>query len=121
MARTTIAAQTTPGAYPTLPVAANSRDLAVVPADVGNGNDVTIVEGKTLLVAYNASAATARTLTLTSVADAFGRSGDITAYSMAAGEIAIFGPFKVAGWSHAGKLWVDGSHAEMTFAVITLP
>lgn len=119
MTRTLIAAQTLLGAYPTLPVTP-ATDLTEVAADVGNGNSVTIIEGKTVVLAHNTGVG-ARTVTFTSVADTFGRTGDITAYSIAAGKLKPFGPFKVAGWSHSGVLWVDGSHAEVLLAVITLP
>jgi hypothetical protein len=119
MARTNIAAQTTLGAYPALPVTPGS-DLTEVPADVGNGNETTIVQGKTIVVAHNINVA-AKTVTFTSVADDFGRTGDITAYSIAAGKVKIFGPFRTAGWSHSGKLWIDANHADVLLSVITLP
>lgn len=119
MARTNIAAQTLPGAYPTLPVTPAS-DLTLVAADVANGNMTPIVEGKTVVFAQNTGVG-ARTITFTSVADTFGRTGDITAYSLAAGKMKLFGAFKAAGWTHSGNLWIDGSHAEVLLAVITLP
>jgi len=120
MARTNIAAQSLPGAFPVLQPAANSRDVTVVPADVANGNETPLVNDKTVLLCHN-SGATPRTITFTSVADTFNRTGDITAYSVGAGEIAVFGPFKTTGWAHTGVLWVDGAHAELTLAILTLP
>lgn len=121
MARVNIAAQTTPGAYPTLPVTANSLDLAMQALDASLGNYTALVDSKTFVLAQNTGVG-ARTITFTSVADAFGRTGDITAYSIGAGELAIFGPFKAAGWSQSGtQLYIDGSHAEVKAAVITLP
>lgn len=120
MPRTLIAAQTTPGAYPALPPAANSRDLTFVAGDVVNGNDATIVENKTFVVARNINVG-AKTITFTSVADTLNRTGDITAYSIGPAELAVFGPFKAVGWTHSGKLWIDVEHADVTLAIITLP
>jgi hypothetical protein len=119
MTRTTIAAQTLLGSYPALPITP-ATDVTEVPADVGNGNDTTIVDNKTIVVAHNINVA-AKTVTFTSVADAFNRTGNITSYSIAAGKYKIFGPFKVAGWSNAGKLDIDANHADVLLAVITLP
>jgi hypothetical protein len=120
MARTNIAAQTLPGAYPTLPPAANSLDLTTVAADIANGNETAIVDNKTVVLAKNDDVG-AVTITFTSVADTLGRTGDITAYSIGAGELAVFGPFKLVGWTHSGKLWIDGSDVDLKLAVITLP
>lgn len=119
MARTNIAAQTLDGPYPALPLTPGSN-LTEVPADVGNGNSTPIVEGKTIVVAHNVNVA-AKTITFTSVADDKNRSGDITAYSIAAGKIRIFGNFKVPGWTHSGDLWIDSNHADVLLAVVTLP
>jgi hypothetical protein len=121
MARVNVAAQTTPGAYPTLPVGANSRDVAFQAADAGLMNMTPIVDGKTLVLIQNVAVG-AKTVTFVSVADGtYHRTGDITTYSVGAGEIALFGPFKVAGWSNAGNLWIDNEDANIKIAVITLP
>jgi hypothetical protein len=121
MARTNIAAQTTPGAYPTLPIGAGTRDLATTPADVANGNETSLIDSKTLVLVYN-SGASPHTVTFDSVAiPTYNREGDITAYSVGAGEISLFGPFKTAGWANSGKLYIDANHAEILFMVITLP
>ena len=125
MARVLVAAQTTPGAYPTLPISANSRDLQFQAGDASLGNYTPIVEGKTLIVFHNTGVG-ARTAGFVSVADtSFNRTGDITAYSMGAGEHALFGPFRSIGWNHSDTgevgLWIDVSHSEVQIAVITLP
>jgi hypothetical protein len=121
MARVNVAAQTTPGAYPTLPVGANTRDLAFQVYDAGLFNHTAIVDGKTLVLIQNVAVG-AKTVTFLSVADGtFHRTGDITAYSLGAGEIALFGPFKTAGWSNAGFLDIDAEDANIKIAVITLP
>lgn len=126
MARVLVVAQTLPGAYPTLPITPGSRVLAFQATDAGLDNYTPIVENKTIIFVKNAHAADAKTVTFTSVADSpFGRTGDVAAYSLAAGEIAVFGPFKASGWSHGsgptGGIWIDGSSADIQVAVVTLP
>ena len=100
-ARVLVSAQSLPGAYPALPIAANSRDLAFVAGDATNLNYTPLVNDKTVVIAQNTGAG-ARTVGFVSVADEFGRTGDITAYSMGAGELAIFGAFKTKGWANVG-------------------
>lgn len=100
-ARVLVAAQSLPGAYPTLPIAANSRDLTLSAGDATNLNYTPLVNDATVVIAQNTGAG-ARTVGIVSAADEFGRTGDITAYSLSAGELAIFGPFKKAGWSNVG-------------------
>lgn len=119
MSRTNIVAQTLPGAYPALPLAGGSVTLTEVPADVGNGNITPIVESKTVVLAHNINVA-AKTITFTSAVDSFNRTGDITSYSIGAGKIAAFGPFKSGGWNNSG-LEIDANHADVLLAVITLP
>ena len=125
MARVLIAAQTLPGAYPTLPIAPGSRVLSFQAVDVGLGNYTPLIENKTSILVKNGHATDAKTVTITSVVDALNRTGDITAYSLAAGEIARFGPFKGVGWNHGagttGGIWIDGSSADIKVAVETLP
>jgi hypothetical protein len=125
MARVLIAAQTLPGAYPTLPITPGSRVLAFQAVDTGLGNYTPLVENKTTIWVKNGHATDAKTVTITSVADTFGRTGDVAAYSLAAGELAPFGPFKAAGWSHGagttGGIWIDGSSTDIKVAVVTLP
>lgn len=54
--------------------------------------------------------------------DQYGRSGDIAAYSLAAGDIAVFGPFKRDGWVQAdGNIYLQASNVAVKFGVITLP
>jgi hypothetical protein len=124
MARVLVAAQAFPGAYPSLPIGANTRDLAMQAGDTALGNYTPIVEGKTVVLLHNTFAG-AKTVTFTSVADAYGRTGDITTYSIGQDEHARFGPFKAAGWSHGtgadGGLWIDVSDAAVLIAVETLP
>lgn len=122
MPRTLVAAQLTGGSYPVLPVAPGSRALTLVAGDVANGNFTPLLEARTLVLVRNTGAG-ARTITFTSVKGpaTLERSGDITAYSLAAGTFALFGPFRIAGWSNAGNLDINVEHAEVTLAIITLP
>ncbi len=117
MSRTNIAAQTTPGAYPT--VTPGSQDLVFSAADAGNGNDTALVDGKTMVFILNDSGG-ALAVTFTSVADPFNRTGDIAAYSIADGKVSQFGPFKSVGWAHTARLWIDGATG-LSIAVVTLP
>lgn len=120
MARIAITPQTTIGSAPSLPLAADSADFTWTAADQGDGND-TPLTGRELLLARNDNAG-AQTVTVHSVPDAYNREGDITTYSMAAGDYAAFGPFDIAGWKQAdGKLWFNGSAADVFFAVLRLP
>jgi len=119
MARTNIVAQTLAGAYPALPIAGGSADLTMTTADTVNQNMTPLIDSKTVLLAFN-NGATGRTVTITSVADTLNRTGDITAYALAAGKIARFGAFKTIGWANAGKLHFEANNAEVEFAVITI-
>jgi hypothetical protein len=122
MARVNVAAQTLPGAYPTLPVGAGTRDVSFQAYDAGLMNETPIVDGKTVVLVKNDHATDPKTVTFISVADStFKRTGDITTYSLAAGDVAVFGPFKTAGWALVGKLQIDASSADIKLAVITLP
>lgn len=76
--------------------------------------------GKVLILAHN-SGASPHTVTITSTPDHLGRTGDLTAYSIGAGEYAVFGPFKLEGWVQTdGKLYFEANHAEVLFGVIDL-
>jgi len=118
MARASITPQVVVGAYPTLPVSANALDLAETAADVANKNQFA-PSGDDLVIVHN-TGASAYTVTFTSIADEFKRTGDISAYSVDAGEIAAF-RFKKPGWNQAdGKIYIEASNAAVKFAVIQL-
>lgn len=120
MPRTNIAAHSFIGAYPTLPIASGGADVAFTAADVVNENSTPLVDNKTVLLAHNTDTG-AHTVTVTSVADTLNRAGDISGYSIAAGKVAAFGPFKSVGWANAGVLQFNADDATIEFAVITLP
>ena len=119
MARVLVAAQTLPGSYPTLPVTPGSN-LSEQAVDPGLGNYTPLVSGKTVVLVHNTNVG-AQTITFTSIADTFGRTGDITAYSLSAGAQRFFGPFKLVGWTNGGQLWFTASDASVKVAVVTLP
>ena len=49
-------------------------------------------------------------------------STDVDAYSIAAGEYAVFGPFKRPGWVQAdGYVYLQASNAAVKFGVVALP
>lgn len=120
MARTVINAQTLAGAYPVLPYSGGAADVTETAVDDPTDRYTPVVNNKTLVIAHNTDSV-ARTITIASVADTFNRTGDITAYSIAAGKIARFGPFQTAGWANGGNLNIDVSSALVRLAVITLP
>jgi len=101
---------------------ANLADMVMTAAEASLKNQY-VCSGNDIVIAHNTNAgSTARTVTVTSSADPYGRTGDITAYSIGAGEFAIFGPFKTTGWIQAdGKVYLEASNAEVKFGVVTLP
>jgi len=122
MARTTITGKTLPGPYPTLHSSAGSLVVTeYAPATASDGVQVTLVPGKTILIARNTNAGS-QTITVTSAADSMNRTGDITTYSLAAGAIVALGPFTTDGWRQSdGNLYAVASHIDVKFSVLYLP
>ncbi len=119
MARTdlTSSVHTLLGAYPTLPITANAADVTMTAGDVANLNQFTLAKGD-ILLAHN-TGVSAYTITITSEPDPYGRNGDITTYSIGAGEIAAFGEFELQGWRQSdGKLYLNVSNAAVTLGVL---
>lgn len=116
---TNIATQTPKGPFISGQPAANSLDLAMVAADVANGNKFTL-SGHEVLLAQNTHASTAYTVTLTSVADHEGRSQDVTAYQLDAGDLVLFSFVGgTEGWKQPdGTVHVQANNAAVKFAVI---
>lgn len=119
MARQTLSKQTPVGPYPALPVSANALDINFTAADATNkeqfvpGND-------TLVLVKNGHATLAKTVTFSSKADEKNRTGDLTAFSIGAGEIAMF-RFKKAGWMQSdGKIYMEAESSDIKYAVIQL-
>lgn len=115
MARTTVSITTMLGAYGDYSTP-NAADITFQAADVANDNQALLNEGDILLV-WN-KGASPYTFTVTSVA-LYGRTGDVSAYSVGAGEIAAFGPYKHAGWKQSdGYCYFDASSTNIYFAII---
>lgn len=120
MARVDLTAKAPPAQYPTLPLAADSADFTWANGDAVNGHQVPST-GRELVLVKNEGVAAA-TVTIVSSPDERNRTGDIAAYSVGAGEYAVFGPFPVPGWRQAdGKLYIDVSSSDIKLAVIRLP
>jgi len=116
LARTTLTKTNAPGHYAT-----TGQALTFTAADVTNGNQFKAT-GKELLIARNTNGATAYYVTISSVPDPYGRTGDISQYSIPADETHIFGPFPITGWQQSdGYIYVNAENAAIELAVVVLP
>ena len=114
MAKTTLTKTNANGNF-----AAAFKVLTMTAADTSNQNDFAC-SGDDLIVAWN-SGASQHTITLTSVTYPPGRSGTITAETIEAGVIKIFGPMKAEGWMQSdGKIYIEANHVEVKFGIIKL-
>lgn len=119
--RTVLTPITPKGPYPSLPVAADALDLTWTAADTTNQNRF-VLTGSYLVLVRNSHATTAYTVTFTSTADSKGRSGDVSAYSLAAGEVAAFMVNSTEGWKQTdGYFWLEANNASVLFAIVKLP
>ena len=81
-----------------------------------------VCTGNEILLVWNTHAVDVGTVTITGATDAFGRTATIASYSLAAGEMAFFGPLRSDAFRQTdGKIWFAGSAATIKFAVIRLP
>ena len=124
MARLALTAQEPPGFWPELPLTANAEDFtwADSTADFADGFSFTNT-GRELLLVRNDTGG-ALTITISSVALLpYNRTGDITTYSVGAGEYAWFGPFKPEGWNQVGTALVYGAASgdDVFLVVMRLP
>ena len=119
MARTNIATQQPLGPYPAGgTVSAGTLKVNFTAADVGNSNQF-IFTGKEILLVTN-SGMSPYTVTFTSAPDEHGRTQDISAYSVPAGETHAFS-FRQgsAGWEQTtGQVYFAGSNAALLFAIL---
>ena len=100
---------------------ATTLNFAFTACDASNGNSFPIT-GRDILLVEN-SDASPHTITISSVADQFGRTQDITAYSVGANLFAAFN-FRggVIGFRQTdGTVHLACSDATVKFAVITTP
>lgn len=115
MPRTDLTKISAPG-----PTSYTGTVLTMTAADVANMNQFTAA-GKDLLIAHN-TGASPYTVTVTSVADPYGRTKDISAVSLAAGEYRVFGPLELTGWVQTdGKIYLQASNASVKFGIVALP
>ena len=82
----------------------------------------TVLTGKEMIIARNVGGGPFL-ITVTSVNDPFNRTGNITDYSLGAGEFAIFGPFDRTGWKQSGSSFIffEANNVAIEFAVVRLP
>lgn len=122
MARLALTAKATPGSYPSLPLSANAADFAWTAAggDFADGFSFPWTGREVLLVRNDNGGA--QTVTINSLADSRKRrTGDISAYSVGAGEYAVLGPFQSDGWKQStGLIHGAASAADVMLAVIRL-
>jgi len=119
MPRVTLTKIIPKGPYPTLPVAVDSLDLTFTAADTVNKEQI-VPSGDDLLLVWNTHATTTYTFTLTSAPDDKGRSGDVTTYSLAAGEIAAF-RFRRPGWEQSdSRIYFEASNVAIKYAALQL-
>jgi len=126
MARTTLDKTTLLGSYPSLPLSANSADLtetAVTGSSGSSGNQIAWGDfGRLFVIVHNTHATNAYTVTFTSLASSstLNRSGDISAYSVGAGEIAVF-LFERNGWYQSdAMLYCEGENAAIKIGCVGL-
>lgn len=125
MARVAITAIKSITGAQSLTVLANAADLTFTACDNSLGNKIACT-GKEIILVWNKHAADAGTVTITAAADEHGRTGAITTYSLAAGEIGCFGmittdPYRQASGDDVGSVQITGSAATMYVAVIRVP
>lgn len=98
-------------------VAPLALNLAFVAADVANKH-MAALSGKIILLAWNTDASS-HNITLTSVADKFKRTGDVTNYAVGAGLIAAYVFDDAGGWSQAdNSVYFEADNALVKFCVI---
>lgn len=121
MPRTSIAAQTPKGPYPGT-ITSNLLDVTWTAADSVNAHTTAWGPGNRMLILWRNSGAGARTVTVTSSASfAHARTGDVTAFSLGAGE---YGALIVErdGWIQSdGALYHTAEHSEVLVAVLNIP
>lgn len=116
MARTILTPTLVPADYATAGVA-----VTFTAWDATNGNRFKAT-GREILLAKNTHASAAQTVTVTSQNDPFGRSGNITADSIAAGALHVYQLFPLSGWADSsGYISVDSSTTDIQFAVLRIP
>jgi hypothetical protein len=122
MAILTLTVQNVIAKYPAPPLTANAADFVWTAAGADFADKARFIHtGRELILVRNNNVG-AKTVTIESVADPKNRTGNITTYSVGAGEYAVFGPFPVLGWRQTtGYLQLAASAADVMFAILRLP
>ena len=123
MARLELTVQAPAGFWPTLPLTATAENFTWTDSTASFADGFSFENtGREILLVRNDTGG-ALTVTISSVVDKYNRTGDITAYSIAAGLYAWFGPFKPSGWNQSGTNLLYGavSGDDMFLAVCRLP
>lgn len=119
MAITTLSAEIkAPNRNPT-GAGANALDTNfTAPAVASDGIDF-VAQGNEIILVLNTDAATPYTFSIISEADALGRTGDLTTYSLAAGECAAF-QLPREGWADAttGKILITMQNVAVKVLVL---
>lgn len=119
MARATLTRTTPLGPYPSLQPAANALDVTMTAADTSNLNQI-LLDGPVIVLAQN-TGGVAYTVTITSAVDPQNRTGDITTYSIDAGDIVALKLDQVAGWKQTdGYLYLQASNVAVKLGAIRL-
>jgi len=93
-------------------------DITFTAADVANGNAFPF-SGREVLLVQNADGAAAHHFTVSSVADGLGRTGDITAYTVALSGFSAIDANTLQGWLEGdGNIYLSGDNASIKFAVL---
>lgn len=124
MARTNIPAQVRVGPYPTQ-AQLDAGDLIPSLTSISDPTDryTALIDSKTSVLAVNSDTGP-HDITITSAPDTpFNRAVDLVV-TLAAGEIALLGPFKQAGWSNSmgptnNLLFIDVADPKIQLAVFT--
>jgi hypothetical protein len=121
MVATVITVQQLLSPFPTTPLTANSADIVFTALTVTEGDEF-VCTGREVILIKNGTGT--NTLTISSSDDEKGRAEDITSYSLAASDFAMFsqGLTNSQGWkTTAGKIKMTPSSAEIKCAVLRLP
>jgi len=93
--------------------------LTMSAGDASNGNTFAFT-GRDVVILHNTGAST-RTYTITSIADPYGRTGDITTQNILTGVYMAIGPLSVDGWRQTdGQYYITVSHAEVKIGIYVL-
>jgi hypothetical protein len=122
MARTLVTVNENAKRYPVIQPAVNSLDFAFVSTAGGNDDGYEYAAtGREVVLLHNTGVGAALTFTLHSVADEFGRKGDITTYSLGAGEFAVLVPPLKGFQQSDGRIYIEVSDPLVHIAVLRLP